>query len=331
MAGATGCGARPCAGTPRILSGVGSSLSDKAIVTAFRAGNKLAGHIPLRAARPLLGVAGRVAPRVSGDRRLIVERNLQRVTGDTLSDAELRAAVSATFESYARYYFDSFRLPSMSIADVADGFTIEGLEHLETALAEDPVGPILALPHLGGWEWAAYWISEVKGWKIAAVAEKLSPPELFEWFLEFRTSIGLNIIPVGPDAVAQITEAVADGQIMCLLCDRDITGGGVPVTFFGEETTLPAGPAVMALRGGCALLPTAVYFSDQGVHGVVRPPLRIERDPDATSIRGDVARLTQALAVELEGLIRRAPEEWHLMQPNWPSDHEALAARRKNG
>jgi phosphatidylinositol dimannoside acyltransferase len=26
------------------------------------------------------------------------------------------------------------------------------------------------------------------------------------------------------------------------------------------------------------------------------------------------------LADELEALIREAPEQWHMMQPNWPSD-----------
>jgi phosphatidylinositol dimannoside acyltransferase len=46
-------------------------------------------------------------------------------------------------------------------------------------------------------------------------------------------------------------------------------------------------------------------------------------------LRDDVARATQLLAYELEALIRHAPEQWHLMQPNWPSDFafaESLAA-----
>jgi KDO2-lipid IV(A) lauroyltransferase len=30
--------------------------------------------------------------------------------------------------------------------------------------------------------------------------------------------------------------------------------------------------------------------------------------------------VTQALAHEFEDLIRAAPEQWHLLQPNWPSD-----------
>jgi KDO2-lipid IV(A) lauroyltransferase len=125
-------------------------------------------------------------------------------------------------------------------------------------------------------------------------------------------------------AADEVAMAAANKEIVCLLCDRDLTGSGPEITFFGEQTSLPAGPAVMALRGGCRVLPTAVYFTDKGVHGVVRPPIEIERTPGATSIREDVVRFTQVLAHELEALISRAPEQWHLLQPNWPSDFEAL-------
>ena len=107
--------------------------------------------------------------------------------------------------------------------------------------------------------------------------------------------------------------------MVCLLCDRDLDHTGVEVEFFGERTTLPAGPATLAIRTGAALLPTAVYFTPRynGHHGLVRPPIKIQR---MGGLREDVARVTQLLARELEFLIRRAPEQWHLFQPNWPSD-----------
>jgi KDO2-lipid IV(A) lauroyltransferase len=44
------------------------------------------------------------------------------------------------------------------------------------------------------------------------------------------------------------------------------------------------------------------------------------------SLREDVARITQVLTTELENLIRQAPEQWHLFQPNWPSDPGYLEA-----
>ena len=67
------------------------------------------------------------------------------------------------------------------------------------------------------------------------------------------------------------------------------------------------------------MLPTAVYFEKRynGHHGIVRPPISLER---RGKLRDDIARVTQDLAHELEWLIRQAPEQWHLFQPNWPSD-----------
>jgi KDO2-lipid IV(A) lauroyltransferase len=295
-----------------------------AIVGAYKLGEALAQRAPRQIGAPVLAAAGHAAALRGGDKRLIVERNLRRVYGRDLTRNEINTKVQATFESYARYYYDSFRLTGMSVDEVAAGFTVEGIEHIEEAMEHDAVGPVLALPHLGGWEWAAFWITQVRNWGLAAVVEQLEPPELFEWFLEFRTSLGMNIIPLSPTAADEVAMAAANKEIVCLLCDRDLTRAGPEITFFGETTSLPAGPAVMALRGGCRVLPTAVYFTERGVHGVVRPPIEIERTPGATSIREDVVRFTQVLATELEGLIARAPEQWHLLQPNWPSDYEAL-------
>ena len=105
---------------------------------------------------------------------------------------------------------------------------------------------------------------------------------------------------------------------MCLLCDRDISGDGIAVEFFGERTTLPGGPALTALRSGAPLIPVGCYFLPQGRQRlVIGPPLPTEREGN---IRDDVTRVTQALAHRFEELIRAAPEHWHLMQPNWPSD-----------
>jgi KDO2-lipid IV(A) lauroyltransferase len=302
--------------------GLRDRLLGELTVNAYRSGELLSRVVPRPIGAAVTTSIGRAVSVSAGDKRTIVERNLRRGYGSDLDDASLATSVRATFDSYARYYYDSFRLPSMSPARIERGIHIEGVEHVEAAMAEDPVGPVLALPHLGGWEWAAAWITQVRGWRLAAVVEELEPPELFDWFLRFRESLGMNIIPLGPDAAAQVAAAAIDHEVVCLLSDRDIGGAGIEVEFFGETTKLPAGPAIMALRTGCRILPTAVYFNKgDGVTGVVRPPLDTSRQG---RLREDVTRVTQALAHELEHLIRRAPEQWHLMQPNWPSDYNAL-------
>ena len=117
-----------------------------------------------------------------------------------------------------------------------------------------------------------------------------------------------------------VLRALRDNRIVCLLSDRDLTGDGVEVEFFGERTTLPAGPATLAVRSAAALLPVAVYFeAGRGHRGVVRPPISTARQG---GLRDDIGRITQCLAHEFEALIRVAPEQWHLLQPNWPSDRE---------
>jgi KDO2-lipid IV(A) lauroyltransferase len=120
----------------------------------------------------------------------------------------------------------------------------------------------------------------------------------------------MEVIPLGAGAGSAVVRAIKQRHITCLLSDRYLSGGGVPVDFFGERTMLPAGPATLALRTGAPLLPTAVYFRRGGVHGVVRPPVPAQREG---TLRDDVARITQALARQLEELIAAAPEQWHLL------------------
>jgi lauroyl/myristoyl acyltransferase len=261
------------------------------------------------------GVAALAALR-PGDQRAMVERHQRRVDPG-LGGAELQRRVREVFRSYGRYYGESFRLPTIGAEELDRGLTREGFEHVEESLARG-VGPMLVLPHLGSWEWCAYWLTRVRKVPVTAVVERVEPPALFDWFVEFRERIGMEIVPLGPDAGRSIVTAIKQAHVIALLCDRDIAGGGTEVTFFGETTTLPSGPAVLALRTGAPLIPTAIY--DQGGgrhHAVIRPPIPAER---RGSFREDVARITQAMASELEGLIRRRPEQWHMLQPTWPSD-----------
>lgn len=290
---------------------------DTFVVGSYKLGSLLSKGVPgslSGTAGSLIGVPFAIGMR---NKRKMVERHMRRVRPQA-SSIEIRRLTQQVFDSYARYYLESFRLPTLSSDQVASTMTCEGYYENMLPALERGHGVILALPHLGGWEWAGRWAADL-GNKMTVVVEPIEPPELFEWFAELRRKFGMTVIPLGPEAGPAVLKSLRNNEVLCLLSDRDITGGGIEVEFFGERTTLPAGPATLALRTGAALLPTAAYFTDRGVghHGVIGAPMNCER---RGKLREDVQRITQELAYELEKLISRAPEQWHLLQPNWPSD-----------
>lgn len=293
-----------------------SEAHDKATYLAYRGISAALQLVPRPFAARIATSAGLALSEVWRARRPVVRANMRRVLGPGASERELDRAVLEAFDSYARYWVESARLTRMSPSEVVRRFSIEGFEPAEEALQAGR-GAIFALPHLGSWEIGGYWLT-LRGYPMTAIVEPLEPAELFEWFKAQREALGLDVVPLGPEAIGRIGHALREGKLVGLVSDRDLAGSGIEVDFFGERTTLPGGPALLALRTGAPLFPVAVYQRPGGYyHGVIRPALVCCR---TGSLREDVQQTTTRLAREFEHLIRLAPTQWHMFQPNWPSD-----------
>lgn len=231
--------------------------------------------------------------------------------GVALDERLLESFVERAFASYGQYWAESAKLPALSKSTITDRFVIgEGLEHLVAAKGLGR-GVVIALPHIGSWEWGGAFLATLD-MPMTAVAEELEPRELFEWFKRKREAIGINIEPLDAHAGTVLLQTLKNGGVVGLLCDRDIQGGGIEVEFFGKRVAIPAGPATLALRTGATLLGAACYAGPGRDHfAVITPPIEAER---SGRLRDDVTRVTQLIAHELEGLIRRAPEQWHVLQ-----------------
>ncbi|HEY3810509.1 MAG TPA: hypothetical protein VGL49_03660, partial [Acidimicrobiales bacterium] len=163
-------------------------------------------------------LVGRGPVATMSQRRAQVARHLRRVYGSDVSGRVLDRRVDDTFASYGRYWAESLRLRSVSPAELTAGCPYDGFEHIAAGEAAGR-GTILALPHLGGWEWAGAELAAT-GHPISVVVEALEPPELFDWFVSFRERLGMHVIPMGPGAAAACTRALAANHLLCLLCDR---------------------------------------------------------------------------------------------------------------
>jgi KDO2-lipid IV(A) lauroyltransferase len=268
-------------------------------------------------------MAGRIA-RVVGRRATSARRNLRDnvahalgalgALDDATDDALVDRFVDRAFVSYGQYWAESAKLPAINRSRIYDRFRIcEGLEHLIEA-KQRGLGTVIALPHIGSWEWGGSFMSQLD-LQMTCVAEDLEPPALFEWFKQKRESIGILIEPLNAHASTVLLQTLKQGGVVGLLCDRDIQDNGIEVEFFGEVVTIPAGPATLALRTGATLVAAACYSGPGRDHfAVITPPIEALR---LGRLRDDVTRVTQDVARELEGLIRRAPEQWHVLQPRF--------------
>lgn len=283
----------------------------------FKTGEAVIRRIPpsvLQGMCAVVGVASRIFAR---DARRQAARHQRRIAPN-LRSREIARRVDAVFAGYARYWLESLRLPYLSSSVVNNAISVHGYDHVEEALSRGN-GVILALPHLGGWEWAGRWLAD-RGVAVFAVAERLGDEAVHEYLTDLRAKLGIQVIPLDSSSGGRVLAALRENAVVCLISDRDLQGDGVEVSFFGERTTVPGGPATLALRTGAKILPTAVFHSPgvDGHIGLVKPPLEVTRS--AAPLRQDVARITQNLTDELAEFIRRDPGQWHLLQPNWPSD-----------
>jgi KDO2-lipid IV(A) lauroyltransferase len=274
-------------------------------------------RLPEPVAYALGRAGGRVFYRLDAGRRQALAANLRHVLGPAPSPEELERTVRRGFATYGRYWVEAFRLEDLAPAEIRRRLqVVEGREHLDAAVAAGQ-GTIFASPHLGNWDAGGAWLA-ASGYPATAVVERLRPPELYDRFAAYRRALGLELLPLddGSETLRGTLRALRDGRVVCLVCDRDLTGGGLPVRLFGAATVMPGGPASLALRTGAALLPCAVYQDRRRGHwrAVIRPPLRQPASGDA---RADVLALTQRLADEFEALIARAPDQWHVLSRYW--------------
>jgi len=201
---------------------------------------------------------------------------------------------------------DFLLMGSLDPEQVRQRVTISGREHVEALIAAGR-GGILALPHMGSWDFAGA-IAGIWGYRIAAVADTF-PGSLNEVVVETRSLHGLEIIPLNRSAVRAINSVLDENGLVALLCDLP-HGPGVEVRLFGRRAVVPSGrrPRVPARH---PILPIYSRRNGSGryhihVDPAISPPVeRTRRD------RAAVADVMQQVVHRFEVFIREHPDQWY--------------------
>ncbi|MFI6323100.1 phosphatidylinositol mannoside acyltransferase [Nonomuraea sp. NPDC050556] len=297
-----------------------TTFQDRVIAAGFAAGWKLVPLLPEKmTAAAFEKVADRVWRKRGGSVRRL-ESNLSRVTGFDRDSAEMRELSRQGMRSYFRYFHEIFRLPKMRSEDVVRRTHVTGAEHIFDTLASGR-GVVLALPHMGNWDQSGAWLVG-SGHRFTTVAERLKPESLFRRYVAFREGLGMEVLPLtGGDGhnFGTLAQRVRKGGVVCLPAERDLTKSGIEVEFFGATTKVPAGPPLLAVKTGAALLPAIMWFEgdDWG--------LRIDEEipvPAEGSLSERTQQVAQSLIRAFEKGITEHPQDWHMLQRLWLEDLE---------
>jgi phosphatidylinositol dimannoside acyltransferase len=290
----------------------------------YAAGWRIVRALPAPLAGWLFAAGAELSVRRNGPSVRQLRRNLSRVVGPGADAAELDRLVRAGLRSYARYWLETFRLPSMAVDQILAQVRTDGAANVDEAMAAGK-GAVFALPHSGNWDIAGLWLVR-RGYPFSTVAERLKPESLFDRFVAYRESLGMRVLPLtgGPRPPMQVLgERLRAGEAVCLVADRDLSRHGVEVRFFGEPTRMPAGPALLAATTGAALMPVHLYFDGAGWGQWIGSRIELGEG----SLRARVQRATQALATAFEQRIAEHPEDWHMLQRLWLADLDPARLR----
>jgi phosphatidylinositol dimannoside acyltransferase len=303
------------------MKGTLATARDWFVDRAYAVGWALACRVPESWARSAFRLAGDIAWRRQGRGVQRLEANLRRVIGPRASGKELRALSRAGMRSYARYWMEVFRLPVIGRERILAGTTSNGAEQAAFAQLAAGRGVVFALPHTGNWEVAGAWIIARGAGKFTTVAERLKPESVFLRFLAFRESLGFEVLPAtgGNSRFGVLAQRLRAGGMVCLPADRDVTGGGIEVEFFGQKARMMGGPAALAVQTGAALMPAVLWFEGRGWGVHIYPEVPV---PAEGSRRDKIAAMTQQMARNFEAGIAAHPEDWHMLQRVFAEDFD---------
>lgn len=273
----------------------------------WRCGWRLGPRLPVAVQRALVRVGSRLAPTLAAGPVRRLQMNLGLATGRPVPPDLLRAALA----SYLRNLVEAFALPGWDAEAIVSRVRVVGEDRLRAAHASR--GAIVALPHSGNWDLAGAWACST-GLPVTSVAERLDDDE-FAAFLAFRRGLGMEIHSHRESGlVGSLVDAVRRGRVVCLLADRDLTGGaGVDVTWAGHPVTAPAGPALVARLSGAALFPGVCHYTGEpGTGGMV---ITLGEEVEHRPGRDGLIAMTQQVVDHFATRIAVHPSDWHMLQP----------------
>lgn len=281
----------------------------------FEAGCRLTNMVPWAIKRPVASLVAHFLFSLSAQIRRSTCSNMAVILGAAERDAAVRRLARRSIENFllqALNMAEAYLAPPVELHRQLHYYSPLTRARGQHVLSSGPL--IVATCHFGTWDAAASF--GASKCDIHVVQESFANPGLTEVFRRLRVHLGMKSLDMRRD-IRQMFSVLRNGGRVAILVDRPLERGGVPVTWFGRITRLPAGVAKLALRTNAEIVPLVVYRS-----GSDKAIVRIAESiiPDRSAPReAEVKRILQATVASLERHIRTAPDQWYQFRTFWPA------------
>jgi KDO2-lipid IV(A) lauroyltransferase len=261
---------------------------------------------------------GDLVPRISRRHFLLVCADIALALHLDSASEEVRRIAYESYRYLGESMAEFLRLPYMTTAQLRTGAHLEGIEHLDAALARGK-GAILLTGHLGNWEICGTLMG-LSGYPTTAITREQNDSALTEMLQRVRQTHGLQVVSV--DNIRACIQVLQRNECLGILGDMDASIPASFVQVFGRPAATHFGTAYFAHRSGAAILPIFDERLPDHTHivriGSAIPP------SETGDLRRDLFYTTIRTQEVIEREIRRRPTEWFWLGQRWRTRPEMI-------
>ncbi len=182
--------------------------------------------------------------------------------------------------------------------------------------AKSPHGAIFLTGHYGNWELAGLYVgalvNDIK--PLHVLVKNQRNKYITDWLLRVRSKFGNRIVTVGKSS-PELMNIAMNNKIVALLADQRGKEDGTRIKFFGIDTPIHTGLAVIALKTETPILFMVATRLENGMYELTAEEIGCEKFSDKW--KENVVCIMQTYMSKIEEKLREHPEQWFWMHKIW--------------
>ncbi len=255
-----------------------------------------------------------------------VRANQSVVAGGSLTKAELDDRALEVFQYTAMSLYDFYHRLDDDEAIHALVVYAPGLEDRLEEWKREERGICFVGPHLAGFDIVLRSLA-LRGLRPQTLSLP-DPSEAQRRENELRRQVGLDVTPIGHEALKQATRTLAAGGHVLTGVDFPVPRAKMRSTFFGRPAGLPTVHVRLALGTGSPVVLLHSLRTAEGLYELhASEPVEMVRQGDRReTIRANTERILAMVAERISA----APTQWGMTHRVWPDEEQAPEHAREH-